>query len=152
RIVRRRLEHAEDDVAVEEQRHPRVDRRTLGPVELLRPVVALAQRPRRRLRRRRWRRPPVLERHRPLRMRPAAVIEDRARPVEPLARQALLVAQLAAFAQRDVVLLGDGAGDATFEHDDLLGYDILGYDIPGYDTRACSPRSWRCCRSMLSKS
>ena len=110
------VDDRDDDVVVEQQRHARVERRPAPPRQLLRAVVAARERAR--LVVRRLRDLPAVPGGRDRRrVRPLGVIQDGERAVEPVAREALLVAQApAGVAQRRVGLGGDLARRHPIEH------------------------------------
>ena len=114
------VDDRDDDVVVEEQRHARVDGGAAPARQLLRAVVAARQRARLVVGCRRG--SPSRARRSRARcgVRPLEVVEDRERPVEAVAGEALLVAQAAA-ASRSAVwgLSGTVAGGHAIEHRSL---------------------------------
>ena len=106
RIGRRRIHDAGDQVLVEQERHARVELRAARARELGAAIVPLREGATGELGGRGERcGPAVGGRREAMRVRPAQVIEDRVRAVEAVAREALLVAELAArSAQLRVVL------------------------------------------------
>src|SRR5450631_2752957 len=125
------VEDGEDDVVVEQQRHPGVDGGASPSPQLLREIVPARQRVRLvvgvggDL-------PAVYSGDGHARVRALEVVHDGERPIEPAAREALLVPQpAAAVAQRRVRLVGNHAGHHAIEH-------RASFCLFAYLARACS--------------
>src|SRR5262245_32173016 len=125
------MQRRDGDVPVEEERHARVENAAAAARQILRSIVALLQRP-----------PDLgLARHGPavvgrrdaLLVRSLLVIDDRVRPFEAVAREALLPPKPSVRAAESDVMLGR---DLAYLH----AVEHL-YTLP----------SERCWRSMLSK-
>jgi hypothetical protein len=113
RIGRGRMHDADREVRVAEQRDARVDLRAARSSQRLRPVMTLGKRACVDVL---GRAPAVRHLGGLVRVGTPRVIEDRVRPVEAVAGEALLEAQLAAVPQGDVVLRGDLADDDAIQH------------------------------------
>src|SRR3569623_573362 len=126
RILGGRKRDAGDQIRVVDERRARSDLRTAARRQLAGDVVPLRERALGGLRRCG---PAVLRVRDALQVRTALVIEDRVRAVEAVAREALLVSQLTAFAaQLHMVLLRDVADLHAIEHLEQPSLPLIALD------------------------